>query len=325
MNNRSDNLQPLMADDPNSPITEVNKTFYSDYDEDYFVNKAIFLGSIVANPKSAKEHMGDGYSVGKLKVNNLKITQKWLVGYAKREIVINSYHAIESFFRLFFAHVEEPECPWIGVEQMRSFKEFKGRIQKLLERKYFKDGHDKAVATILFGDRSSYASMSDDDWNENVKKSVELVDRLGHDILSNHDYNVYKHGAALLDTKYGFKLGDGKVLGADKQDAFMYLSSQTEKTPDKLIKKFSKTFKFMRWQNRIASTYMSAQLMHNMLTLQKVSLGLIGPKKAKVYTFQKHDMKKILDGDNKGRIAMPTTMSHSLFERHYTLPKIKKK
>ena len=311
----------LKQDVPRNPIPEINKTFYRDYDEEYFVSKAILLGSIVANPKSMKEHLGSGYSVGKLKVNNLKTTQKWLRGYAKREIVINSYHAIESFFRLFFAHVEEPDCPWIGVEQMKNFKEFKGRIDKLLKREYFKGDHDKAVAEVLFGKRSMYGNATDDEWNENVKKAVELVDRLGHDILNNQDYNVYKHGAALLDTQFGFKLGDGKVLGADKQDAFMYLSSTTEKTPDKLVKKFSKTFKFMRWQNRVASTYMAGQLIHNMLTLQKLHFKLIEPNKAKIYTFQKHDLNKILDGDNKGRVAMPSTISESLFEQHYETKK----
>lgn len=316
-----DDFREFKKDDPRNPIPEINKTFYRDYDEEYFVSKAILLGSMVANPKSMKEHLGSEYSVGKLKVNNLKTTQKWLKGYAKREIVINSYHAIESFFRLFFAHVEEPECPWIGVEQMKNFKEFKGRIEKLLKREYFKNDHDKAVAEILFGSRSMYSNATDDDWNENVKKAVELVDRLGYDILNNQDYNVYKHGAALLDTQFGFKLGDGKVLGADKQDAFMYLSSTTEKTTDKLIRKFSKTFKFMRWQNRVASTYMAGQLMHNMLTLQKLRFKMIEPKNAKIYTFQKHDLNKILDGDNKGRIAMPSTVSESLFERHYVTKK----
>ncbi len=307
--------------DPRNPIPEINRIFYRDYDEEYFINKAILLGAIVASPKSIKEHLGSGYSIGKLKVDNLKITQKWLKGYAKREIVINSYHAIESFFRLFFAHVEESECPWIGVEQMKNFKEFKGRIEKLLKREYFKNDHDKAVAEVLFGNRSMYGNATDDEWAENVKKAVELVDRFGHDILNNQDYNVYKHGAALLDTQFGFRLDDGKVLGADKQDVFMYLSSTTEKTPDKLIKKFSKTFKFMRWQNRVASTYMASQLMHNMLTLQKLHFKLIEPKKAKIYTFQKHDLNKILDGDNKGRIAMPSTVSESLFERHYVTKK----
>ena len=310
-------LRKIADNDTNSPIVDINKIFYRDYDEDYFVNKAVFLGSIVAEPKPIKEHLNKGYSIGKLKVGKGNITQKWLVGFAKREIVINSYHSIESFFRLFFAHVEEPECPWIGVEQMKNFKEFKKRIDDLLKRNYFKGDHNESVANILFGTRSMYANLSESDWEENVKKAVELVDRLGYDILSNQDYNVYKHGAALLDTKFGFKINDGKLIGADKQDTFMYLSSEIKRTPDKTIKSFQKTFKFMRWQNRVASTYMTGQLMHNMLTLQKLHLKLIEPKKAKIFTFQSHDLKKLLDPDNNGRIAVPTTISESLFERHY--------
>lgn len=317
MTKNTDDLRPLSKDDPHNPLTSVNKTFYRDYDEEYFVNKAIFLGSIVADPKPIKEHLSKGYSVGKLKVGKSNVTQKWLVGFAKREIVINSYHSIESFFRLFFAHVEDPECPWVGVEQLQNFKEFKKRIDNLLHRKYFKGDHNQAVSNILLGNRNAYSSLTDEEWEECVKRAVELVDRLGYDILGNQDYNVYKHGAALLDTKFGFKLDDGKIIGADKQDSFMYLSSQVERTPEKTIKRFQKTFKFMRWQNRVASTYLAGQLMHNMLTLQKVHFKLMEPRKAKMYTFHKHDLQKILDPDNKGRIAMPTTVSESLFERHF--------
>lgn len=311
-------------DDPQNPLALINKAFYRDYDEEYFVNKAILLGSIVADPKPIKEHLNKGYSVGKLKVSKANFTQKWLVGFAKREIVINSYHSIESFFRLFFASVEEPECLWIGVEQMKSFKDFKKRIDDLLHRKYFKGDHNEAVANVLFGNRSAYKDIDDDSWQDNVKKAVDLVDRLGYDILSNQDYNVYKHGAALLDTKFGFKLDDGKVLGADKQDTFMYLSSVIERTPDKTIKRFQKTYKFMRWQNRVTSTYMTGQLMHNMLTLQKIHLKLMESKKAKIFTFQNHDLKKLLEPSNKGRIAVPTTISESLFERHYKAQNKKK-
>lgn len=325
MDDTDNDLRQLKEDDPLNPIPEINKTFYRDYDEEYFVSKAILLGSIIANPRSMKEHLGSGYSIGSIEVNNLKTTQKWLKGYAKREIVINSYHAIESFFTLFFAHIEEPECPWVGVELIKRPREFKGRVEKLLKREYFKDGHNEGVTRMLFGNRSMYGNLTDDDWDKNTERVVELVDRLGSDILNNQDYNVYKHGAALLDTQFGFKFGDGKVLGADKQDAFMYLSSTAEKTPDKRVIKFSKTFKFTKWQSRVASTYLAGQLMHNLLTLQKLHLTLIEPKKAKMYTFQKHNLSEILDGDNKGRIAVPSTISESLFERHYKVTERPKK
>ncbi|HMI09497.1 MAG TPA: hypothetical protein VK497_03840 [Candidatus Saccharimonadales bacterium] len=312
-----DSFIPLSLDDPNNPIAELNKQFYGEYDEDYFVNKAVVLASFIADVQPMKEHLDKGFSVGKLTVKDSDIDSKWLEGYAKRELAINSYHAIESFFRLFFAHIENPDCPWVGVEQMQSFREFKDRIDKLIKREYFEGSHDEEVAKILLGPRELYSTLSDEEWQKGIANAVYMLVRLGSDILNNQDYNVYKHGAALLDTQFGFQIDDGKVIGADKQDTFMYLSSKTEKTPDKVIKQFSRTFKFIRWEQRFTSTYLSGMLLHNMLALHKSRLRIPQPKDTQVKAFNTLDMDKLFDFDNGDRIAMPDTMSIGLFERHY--------
>ena len=297
--------------DEQHPITEINMTFYKDYDADYFINKVGLLGSIIAKPKPIQDHLRSGYKTGKITVGKGDITQKWLVDYAKREIVTNSYHCIESFFRLFFAHIEEPECPWIGVEQLQNFTQFKDRINKLRQRTYFKDDHDESVATVLLGKRDMYPKLSDEEWKNNVKRTVELVDRIASDILSNQDYNVYKHGAALLNTKFGFSLGDGSVLKADSQDSFMYLSSQTTKASGKTIKQFSRTFKFMKWEERFATTILTTHLITNLLGIRKMQLGL--SKSVRIRTFHTYDFHQMLSSG-----IIPTTISESLFERHYS-------
>ena len=317
--NRQDDdpLIPFSPESPNNPIAEINKEFYAEYDEEYFVNKAVVLASLVADSQPMKAHLDNGFAVGKLTIKDADMDIDWLQGYAKRELAINSYHAIESFLRLFFAHVENSDCPWIGVEQMQSFKKFKKNVEKLVSGKYFKDDHGEAVAKILIGPREMYKDISDEDWRKNIDNAVYILTRLGSDILSNQDYNVYKHGAALLDTQFGFQIDDGKVLGADKQDTFMYLSSKREETSEKLIKKFSKTYKFIRWEQRFVSTYLAGMLLHNMLALHKSRLNLPQPKDTQVRAFYTLEMDKLFDFDNGGRIAMPDTMSVGLFERHY--------
>lgn len=312
-----DTFTPLSLDDTNNPITQLNKEFYAEYDEEYFVKKAVILASFIAESKPMVESLGKGYAVGKLKVQEVDIDNSWLEGYAKRELAINSYHAIESFFRLFFAHIEEPDCPWIGVEQMQSFHEFKDKVNKVVSGEYFKGEHGEAVAQILIGPREMYKSISDEEWQKGIDNTVHILVRLGSDILSNQDYNVYKHGAALLDTQFGFKIDDGKVLGADKQDTFMYLSSKRENKPEKLIVKFSKTYKFIRWEQRFANTYLAGSLLHNMLVLHKSRLKIPQPKNTQAHAFHALELDKLFDFDNGDRIAMPDTMSVSLFERHY--------
>src|SRR5665213_1646835 len=129
---------------------QLNKEFYEHYDVDYFNNKAIFLAGMLANPDDYLEVLAKGFKIGKIKVGAMdKTDTKWTKDFAKQELVINSYHSIESFFRLLFAHIEYPECPWLGVLELGDFKEFKKRIKDLMERKYFKQDHEKNLTTVL--------------------------------------------------------------------------------------------------------------------------------------------------------------------------------
>lgn len=320
-------MRPFSDSDENTPLTDINKTFYHDYDSEYFTNKAIVLGGIIADTSPTTNHLNRGYSVGKITIEKADISKDWLIGYAKREMVINSYHSIESFFRLFFAHYENPDCPWVGVEQMQSFRDFKKRVESLVNHEYFeKLDHDEMIANLLLGGREVFEKQSEDEWKDNVKHVIELVDTLGHEILSNQDYNVYKHGAALLDTQFGFKIDDGKLLGAHKQDTFMYLSSEIVRTPEKVIKRFNKTFKFTRWERTFAVTYLTGQLLHNLLNIEKLRLKLSGKDGVSLSSFHLHDIHKILeDKSSTGAIVVPTTVSERLFERHYDQTKNTKK
>lgn len=312
--NDDEAFTPFSLGDPSNPITQLNKEFYGEYDEEYFVKKSFVLASFIADSKPIIEALDKGYTVGKLKVQDSNIDSSWMEGYAKRELAINSYHAIESLFRLFFAHAEEPESPWVGVEQMRNFYEFKGKVEKVVSGKYFKGDHGEAVAKLLIGSRELYKSITDEEWQKGIDNSVHILTRLGSDILSNQDYNVYKHGAALLDTQFGFKLDDGKVFGADKQDTFMYLSSKHEES----IVKFSKTYKFIRWEQRLTNTYLAGMLLYNLLVLNKSRLKIAQLNDTPIHTFYKLDRDRIFDFDKGDRPVMPDTISVSLFERHYS-------
>jgi hypothetical protein len=45
--------------------------------------------------------------------------------YILMEAVTVAHHASETLLRLFFAHVEHEECPWLGMSASTGFSEFK--------------------------------------------------------------------------------------------------------------------------------------------------------------------------------------------------------
>lgn len=301
-----------MFDKPPSNASELhgmlNTEFYEKYDVDYFYNKTIFLAGVLASPQEYLDVLSRGFEIGKIKIGKMPSTDtKWITNYAKQEIVINSYHSIESFFRLLFAHVERSDCPWLGVLDLRDFNSFKKRIDSLLNRKYFKANHDEVLSSMLLGSREAYTTLSDEDWSKNVKNMLDLLDRAGHDLLSTPDYNVFKHGAALFNTEMGFNFAD--VIKADKQDSFMFLSSTTKKEEKKIIKKYFKTYKFMKWEIRFATTVLVTRLMTNLLELEALRLGL--KEGANVQSFHQYDLHKMLETG-----IIPATISEGLFEQH---------
>lgn len=288
--------------------SQLNKEFYEKYDKDYFYNKAIFLAGILASTEQYLEVLSKGYEIGKIKIGKMESTDtKWAKDFAKQELVINSYHSIESFFRLLFAHIEQPECPWLGVLNLRDFKTFKKRIEQLLNRKYFMKNHNEALAYYLIGTKEAYEGLSDEDWEKNVKNVVDLVDRIGHDLLSTPDYNVFKHGAALFNTEMGFQLAD--VIKVEKQDSFMFLSNTYEKEDKRIIKKYFKTYKFMKWEIRFATTILVTRLMTNLLELEALRLKI--KDSATVQSFHQFNFHEMLETG-----IIPSTISEGLFEQH---------
>lgn len=296
---------------------QLNKEFYDNYDLNYFRHKASFLCGVIANANELLEIHARGYKIGKITAGPSELEEsdtKWTKDFAKREIVINSYHSIECFFRLLFAHIENPKCPWLGLVGLKDFNSFKKRIDDLTARKYFTADHDKNLAAFLLGPRSSI-DISDDEWDQSVKTMVDLVDRIGHDILSTPDYNVFKHGGALFNTELGFNMTE--VIKIDKQESFVFLGSKSDKQSDKVVESFFRSYKFMKWETRFATTMLVSHLIDNLLNIHSLRLGV--RKGANIHSLHTIKLDQILE---TGIIV--DTVSESLFERHYSRPKRKK-
>jgi hypothetical protein len=291
----------------------LNASFYDGYNSDFFLDKAAQLCNILSDLKGTQERLNAGFKVGKIEIGKASYTQKSLREYAQRELTINSYHCIESFFRLLFAHLEEKDCPWVGVQQLQNFWQFKDRVLKILNREYFSIDHDEAIAMTLLGGRSAFKNLSDEKWEKAVRNTVNLVDRMASDILTNQDYNVYKHGGALFNTHFGFRIDDGSVLKAKRQPSFMYLSSSKKENAEKIIVDFQRTFKFIRWEERFVSTVMATHLIKNVLALSRMRLGVPPKKPNVIYSFSELDLHKVYKN-----CILPDSMSESLFTREFS-------
>ncbi|MBI5735868.1 MAG: hypothetical protein HY997_08395, partial [Mycolicibacterium neoaurum] len=66
------------------------------------------------------------------------------------ETVVILHHAVEMLLRLFYAHVENNDCPWLEVASLVNFAEFKGKVGQSLN-----DGFGRTqIAQVFLGGSS---------------------------------------------------------------------------------------------------------------------------------------------------------------------------
>ncbi|MBT0566072.1 hypothetical protein [Williamsia sp. CHRR-6] len=131
--------------------------------------------------------------------------QRYLV--AEAQIVF--HHAAEMILRMFFAHVEAPDCPWLGMASSTSFVEFKHKVEATL-----KAGFDEAdIANVFLGGSDPIDAairVTDGEFADSVK-AVRLLlgfcaDRL---LTESFLYNAAKHGLTTVQLDESTKLSWG--------------------------------------------------------------------------------------------------------------------
>ncbi|ORW02654.1 hypothetical protein AWC15_06620 [Mycobacterium lacus] len=118
--------------------------------------------------------------------------------YVRTEAVVIFHHAAEMILRLFYAHVDYPDCPWLGMASLVSFAEFKEKVAKSLS-----DGFDRSkLAEVFLGGsspRDACIAMSDEDFEDAIDGVNLLLGHCGHRLLSQSFlYNSIKHGLSTI-------------------------------------------------------------------------------------------------------------------------------
>jgi len=109
------------------------------------------------------------------------------------------HHASEALLRLFFAHVDHPECPWLGMADQRGANQFKDRFGEAT-----KSGFDAGEIAWVFLGGESPTDSELDMTAEEFDASVEGVDRLLWDCAlrvtdDSFLYNGGKHGLTSIE------------------------------------------------------------------------------------------------------------------------------
>jgi hypothetical protein len=118
--------------------------------------------------------------------------------YIRMEAVMIANHASEALLRLFFAHVEHPECPWLGMSASTDFGEYKAKVAAAL-----KSGFDREqIAKVFLGGVSrvdACIQLSDAEFEDAIDGLEMLLADCANRVLGDSFvYNAVKHGVSAV-------------------------------------------------------------------------------------------------------------------------------
>ena len=217
-------------------LIKLNKEFYENFHVNYYNIKLITMMDMISNTYEYKEYINNKsifYDKASTKVED--VDELEINKFAKIELNNMYFHCIETFIRLFIAHGKDTECPWLEMCDLDiySYRKYVKNISKGNISCINKNMSEEEVIMYVFtGHRKSIdeVGISNDDYN-NIK---DWIIWSAHELLSNAQYNSYKHGMAIYPSSNKISImGGGKQIKAEgetlrylkkseKQDRFVW-------------------------------------------------------------------------------------------------------
>jgi hypothetical protein len=208
---------------------ELNAVFYT-ADPSDFIKMRVKMLSLVGTPDV---FLGPAFAVdrriGSMAFGGSEVpSSEERQRYLRTEAVTIVHHASEALLRLFFAHVDHPECPWLGMSASLSPREFKEQVDDALTR-----GFSRADISQVFLGGSDHedagVAMTPEDFSATVE-SIEmlLIDCAVRFIGDAFLYNAVKHGLTAIDlddeeAKMEWESHDGERVRMHKAPLHVYL------------------------------------------------------------------------------------------------------
>jgi hypothetical protein len=208
---------------------ELNAVFYTANPSEFIkmrVNMLTLMGcpEVMLGPAFAVQRRVGSMTYGGSQVPSEGERQRYL----RTEAVSIVHHASEALLRLFFAHVEHPECPWLGMSSSLSPRDFKEQVTDAL-----KVGLDREkIAEVFLGGvdpASAGVDMPDEGFTTTVDAIEMLLEDCGRRFLNDAFlYNAVKHGLTAIDlddeeAKMEWSNDEGERIRLHKGPLHVYL------------------------------------------------------------------------------------------------------
>ena len=115
-------------------FSELNATFYQDDPSEYLLVKIEAVTLMLAPAEALAPAYASERAIGVTRHAGIPVPSKQTRDrYVRTECVLVLHHACETLLRLFFAHADKQDCPWLGMAASVSFVEFKEKVSAARE------------------------------------------------------------------------------------------------------------------------------------------------------------------------------------------------
>lgn len=252
--------------------------FYNQYLKDYHKTKAIYLKKMLDNIEKAKELfiIENNYDSDDIKSNFRKIIQC--------ELRQNYFHAIETFFELFFAldprgkeYLDDKNIQFnlTNSQWRKTFKKIQNIHEKSDSLEFLNELMIYGNKKITIGHFLFYTGIPLEKYPD-MKESLEAIKKgiriLASDFLSRDEYNAYKHGLRLISSVQELRMFDPKTketnMKWDLSDSMSYY--QPTKDPNE-ITIITKVFDSER---DFQMAYFCSNLIHQLIYYRRIAMGI---------------------------------------------------
>jgi hypothetical protein len=207
---------------------ELNFSFYEEHPSEFILMRIEVLSLMLCSEQQLEPAYAAERSIKGIRLSGTTPPdEEKRSRYLRTEAVVIFHHAAEMLLRLFYAHVEHPDCPWQGMATLTSFVEFKEKVDESLS-----DGFDRTqLAEIFLGGTSpqdACVAMSAEDFEDAVDGVDLLLRDCGERLLSeSYLYNSIKHGLSTIalddSTEIAVNPRDGDKVVGHRGPLFAYM------------------------------------------------------------------------------------------------------
>lgn len=178
---------------------EMNASLYSSSPSTYFRMR---LASAALQLKPTADMLSTRYemSYGVVSADwRIPDDDRVRVEYVALEVTVLLHHAAETLMRLYFAHVDAPNCPWLEVSRLTDFKRFKSKVDSVRRTKRGSWNRRRLASVFLGGTdpADSGLDISQTDFDEHVDATIVFLTEVSNRLLNESNlYNSAKHGLA---------------------------------------------------------------------------------------------------------------------------------